>query len=286
MVKSLHYKLGLGDEVKLTCRPKDNSSINHYSLFDNNLPQESYKINGWGWVEEEPGVFKQYYRLHAYCNKYLNYHNRVTEDEIMAISETHPFDDTELVYKSVNGDDVKIGTTGYYCIYYGGENDYYISPNFTFTSWGTVHKIAKFVDDRGHDICVKKDVILYEEVESKYNTANVYYEALQSDGRLREHFACLLLTTVDKKFVKEYVAALGKYRMKSALVEERHHDYHLIKSWLEMMGVYDDVIKLAKRGETTTKRTSTKNKKTKKEKLEDILKDLSPAERKKLTEML
>ena len=282
MIKSLHYKFGIGDEVRLIRRPSDSTSIYIHSRFDNELPKETYKINGWGWVEEEPGIFKQYYRLDAYCNRYLNYHNRILEDEIIAVGETHPFDDIELTYKSVYGDNIEIGMTGYSCIYYGGENNWYISPNFTFTSWGTVQKISKFVEQSG----VTKRVIMSEEVKSKYNKDKDYYEAFQDDGNLREHFPYLLLTKVDERFVKEYVAALGKHRMKSALTDEKNYDYHLIKSWLEMMGVYDDAVKLAKncKSSSSTKRTTTK--KPKKDKLEDLLKGLSEADKKKLKEML
>ena len=288
MATSLHYKFGLGDEVKLICRPADTSSIYCCALFDNNLPDTIYKISGWGWVEEELGVFKQYYRLDAYCDKYLNYDNRIAEEEIIPVGETHPFDDTELVYKSVNGDEIKIGTTGYSSIYYGGENNTYISPDFTFTEWGTVQKITKFVEKSS----VRKEVIMSEEVRNEYNREIKSYEPTQADGHLRTHFPYLLLTKADDNFIKEYVKSLGKRRIKAALTDPKHHDYHCIKSWLENMGVYEEVCKLAKRGSKSSSTKTTKPKKEKqptskkKDKLEELLNGLSDADKKRLKEML
>jgi hypothetical protein len=138
---------------------------------------------------------------------------------------------------------------------------------------------------------VRKEVIMSEEVRNEYNREIKSYEPTQADGRLRTHFPYLLLTKADDDFIKEYVKSLGKRRIKAALTDSKHHDYHCIKSWLENMGVYEEVCKLAKRSSSSSTKTTKLKKENqtaskKKDKLEELLNGLSDADKKRLKEML
>ena len=218
MIISLYYKFGIGDEVRLVKRPSNSTSLYNFWRHDD-LPTETYKINGWGWTESEEGVFKKYYRLYAYCNKYLNYHNIIFEDEIEAVGETHPFDDVDLVFKSVNNDDVKIGMTGYSAIYYGGKDRSYISPLMTFTKYGTIVKISKFVEDNSvhlnpNNCChAEINLTISIDLDKTYDNDNQWLTLTQMHSSERYGvFPYLFLTKIDEKFVNDYVDAVFKNR--------------------------------------------------------------------------
>ena len=264
------------------------------------LPTETYKINGWGWTESEDGVFKQYYRLYAYCNKYLNYHNIILEDEIEAVGETHPFDDVDLVFKSVNNDDIKIDITGYSAIYYGGKDRSYISPSMTFTKYGTIVKISKFVEDNSiqlnrNNCChAELNLTISVDLDKTYDNDNKCWTLTQRHSSERDGvFPYLFLTKVDEKFINDYVDAVFKNRDSGILFNEKHDGYNIVKSWLTHMDVYDEVLELAKKRKSGIKKEtlSSESKKTKSKKqannnLEKLLAKLSESEKERLKEML
>lgn len=299
MITSLHYKFGIGDEVRLVKRPSNSSSMYNFWTHDD-LPTETYKINGWGWTESEDGVFKQYYRLYAYCNKYLNYHNIILEDEIEAVGETHPFDDVDLVFKSVNNDDIKIGMTGYSAIYYGGKDCSYISPAMTFTRYGTIVKIRKFVEDNSTQLnrnnCCRSELNLTISVDldKTYDNDNKCWTLTQRHSSERDGvFPYLFLTKVDEKFINDYVDAVFKNRDSGILFNEKHDGYNIVKEWLTHMDVYDEVLELAKKRKSGIKKETllSESKKTKPNKqanknLEELLANLSESEKESLKGML
>ena len=300
MIKALHYKFGIGDEVRLVKRPSSSHSL--YNLWSHeDLPTETYKINAWGWTESEGDVFKQYYRLYAHCDKYLNYHNIIFEDEIEAVRETHPFDDEDLVFKSVNGDDVKIGMSGYDGIYYGGKDDSYISPSMTFTQYGTVVRISKFVENNSTKLnpnyCYTElNLTISRDLDKTYDYDNKCWTLTQNNHQSESDrvFPYLFLTKTDEKFINDYVDAVFKRRDSGILLNEKHHDYNIVKQWLTHMGVYDEVLELAKKRKTgsakkssvETKKKNVEKSKKKTNKLEELLAGLSEAEREKLKKML
>ena len=299
MNTSLHYKFGIGDEVRLVKRPSNSTSLYNFWSHDD-LPTETYKINGWGWTESEEGVFKQYYRLHAYCNKYLKYHNIIFEDEIEAVGETHSFDDVDLVFKSVNNDDIKIGMTGYSAIYYGGKDRSYISPAMTFTKYGTIVKIRKFVEDNStqlnrNNCChAELNLTISVDLDKTYDNDNKCWTLTQRHSSERDGvFPYLFLTKVDEKFINDYVDAVFKNRDSGILFNEKHDGYNTVRQWLSHMGVYDKVLKLAKKRKSGIKKEtlSSESKKTKSKKqannnLEELLAKLSESEKERLKEML
>ena len=298
MVNVLHYKFRIGDEVKLVKCPSSSYSLYNFCGNDN-LLTETYKINGWGWTETEVGVFKQYYRLDAYCNKYLKYHNTIFEDEIEAVRETHPFDDDDLVFKSVNGDEIKIGMTGYDGIYYGGKDSSYISPSMTFTKYGTVVRISKFVENNSTQLnpnycSTEIRLTISRDLDKAYDDNNQCWTLIQKHrSDFNGVFPYLFLTKIDKKFINDYVDAIFKKRDSGILLNEKHPDYIIVKQWLTHMGIYERVIELAKKRKSRIKKKTlsseskkTKSKKQTNSKLEELLAKLSESEKERLKEML
>ena len=293
---SIHYKYNIGDEVRLTKRPSDFSSIYPLCRYDKDFSNETFKINGWGWTQKEPNIFEKYYRIEPIKsdNRFLNYHNRILEEELEPVGEVQPFDDDDLVYKSVNGDEIKLGMTGYYGIYYGGENDYYIVPEFTFTEYGEITEIWKFFDgyaEKRVNLCVLTD--------KKFNKDTDRYElySLDENQRTPAVYPYLLLTNPKSGFADEFVDTIFSKRNSKIMVDENHRDYYIVHAWLEHMGILDEVMELynkRKNGCSKTKAkkkeiTSTKTKKTsnrKEDKLSKLLEGLSEDEKKKLREML
>ena len=285
----LNFKYNIGDEVRLIREPSDKSSL-YMFMFNSSekAPDTTFKINGWGWTEKEPGIFEQYYRLKD-DTRYLKYHNKILEDELEPVGEVHPFDDDELVYKSVNGDEIAIGTKAYSSVYFGGEDSTYIDTDFTFTSYGSVKSIEKFCEGRTY---LDRRVNLSIETDKEYNKENQYWELYSCDKlRKSSEFPYLLLTNPKSGFAEEYITKLFSKKNSKVLIDESHHDYHLVHEWLEHMGILDEVMELynnRKSGKEVRKpKPKTKKKSTKKDdKLLKLLEGLSEEDKKKLRDLL
>lgn len=286
--------------MKLVKRPENARSI-YYRSYEKypgfrQFATKTYKINGWGWTSEEPGVYKQYYRLDAYCDDFLDYHNRILEDEIEPVGETHPFDDNELTYKSASGDVIEIGTTGYNSVLFGNYDDPYMDHRLTFTKFGKVTAIHKFCEDDypNHP----RKTISFQCLKDKHydSHGDNHYHLCDGDGRITEELAPYLLTTPDERFAEKFVKRLGQMRDRKILSDENNHDYWLVKEWLQHMRIYDKVMEIFNSGSTSKKKTSTgkksstvkktPKKKVASEKLSDFLAGLSEEEREKLKSML
>lgn len=292
----IHYNYNIGDKVRLTKRPSDFSSIYPLCRYDNAFSKETFKINGWGWTQKEPNVFEKYYRIEPIStdNRFLCYHNRILEEELEPVGEVHPFDDDELVYKSVNDDEIKLGMTGYYSIYYGGEHDYYINPDFTFTEYGEITEIWKFFESRYAEKRVKLCVL----TDKKFNKETNRYELCSPDqSKTSVEFPYLLLTNPKTGFAEEFIDKIFSDRNSKILVDENHHDYYIVHAWLEHMGILDEVMELYNKKKNGCSKTKAKKKETvssktkktsnrKEDKLSKLLEGLSEEEKKKLREML
>ena len=106
-------------------------------------------------------------------------------------------------------------------------------------------------------------------------------------------FPYLFLTKVDEKFINDYVDAVFKNRDSGILLNEKHDGYNIVKQWLTHMGVYDEVLKLAKKRKSGIKKETlssepkkTKSKKQSNDKLEKLLDKLSESEKERLKGML
>lgn len=287
-MKKIHYKFGIGDKVRLVKRPTHfPGNCQHYS-FDDDHPNTEYVVDAWGWIQKEDGVYEKFYRLHAYMDAYLLYHNKIAEDEIEAVSETHPFDDEELEFKSVNDDIIKIGMNVWCDIYYSSVEGLYISPDFTFTNYGDVFAIEKFRGE--HDKYTR--VSVHRQLESKYNSSTKKYELVEDNWPSTEPPG-YIMTRITDTFAQEYVDRLFKDRNSKKLADDTHSDYSRMRAWLEQMGIWDEVMTLYNKRKSgkTTKKSSSKTSKPKKtsksnSELENMLSGLSAADKKKLKEML
>lgn len=109
-------------------------------------------------------------------------------------------------------------------------------------------------------------------------------------------FPYLFLTKIDENFINDYVDAVFKRRDSGILLNEKHSDYNIVKQWLTHMGIYDEVLKLAKKRKSgsakkktssvESKKKNTGKSKKKTNKLEELLAGLSETEREKLKKML
>ena len=297
MSQTLHYKYGIGDTVKVVKRPSAfPGSCTNSSFMKDWPPAKEYKIQGCGWSVKEEGVYKQFYRLDAYCDDYLDYYNQLSEDEIEVIGEAHPFEDSETEYHDMNGEKIFIGMNVYYSCYFGEPKHPYIDSDLTFLSYGEVVGITKFISNTGH-----KHSLSVKRIKSKhYNQETKKYEIGSGNNWISSEYPYYVFSKVPETFVQDFIDDLFDKRNSKKLVDEDQLDHSNIVNWLKFMGVYDKAMELYKarksgkklpKKKTSAEKTPTTKKKPAKPKkqkvdLEAMLAGLSEADKEKLKKML
>ena len=297
MSQTLHYKYGIGDTVRLVREPFGFPGSLAYGSFSKKWPPaKEYKIRGWGWLVEEEGVYKQFYQLDAYCDDYLDYHNRILEDDLEVIGEAHPFEDTELEYYDRNNEKIFIGMNVYYDVYYGDHKNPYINDALTFTRYGEVIGIEKFRSNYDN----KNRLIVRCITDKHFNHDTNKYELSSGDNQTSSEIPYYVFSKIPETFAQDYINELFRKRNSSYLGNEDNCNYSNIVNWLKHMGVYDEVMELykarkagkkpSKKKSTTDKTSSEKKKEVKPKKqkvdLESMLANLSEADKKKLKKLL
>ena len=289
---TLKYKYSIGDKAKLVKMPSyDNWQHRAFSC-DNKeekLPKE-YVINGYGFDETEEGI-KQYYRLDAYCDELIQYHNRIPDECLEPSGESHPFE-LESDVMSADGHIIKLGDSVFYSLYdrYNGQDGSVPNINFCFTGHGNVistHYFAEIKDKPLVEVTYERDFLCSYCIDGKVR------EALDArkHGNRQTEFVSQIDYGVHPGYAEEYAKEISKKANRSCL----EYDKYDIEQWLKFLGVYDETMEAIDRwiknrdGETAKKKKSTpKKKKTDKveDKLQDFLSTLTEEQKKKLKEML
>ena len=220
------FKYEIGDMVTLIKLPHYPNCSSLY--YKKEFSPKQYKIDGYKYAIREDGKDEILYRLYAYCDDYLDYHNWITEDYLEGEGTPHTED---IEFKSIDGEELKIGDQVYTSIYYGRDrDDCYISPNFTFA-----RKIA--ITDLVY-AGTSMDRFAY-----KFYGIEIYPNGEQN--RVEDGFVPLAMKNVTEQFIIDFVKACKERRENPS--NEKNYYYEERKKWLEKLGVFEQVCKLYKK---------------------------------------
>lgn len=257
------FKYNIGDMVTLIKLPKYPNCSSRY--YEKEFSPKQYKIDGYKYAIRKNGKDEILYRLYAYSDDYLDYHNWITEDYIEGEGTTHT---ENIEFKSVDGEELKIGDTVYTGIYYGSNrDDCYVSLNMCFT------KQVEITD------------LIYAGTSTDKFTYKLYGTEIYPNGELNrteDGFVPLAMKNVTEQFVTDFVKACKERRENPS--NEKKYDYEKRREWLKKLGVFEQVCKLYNKPavKKETKPKSTKEKNTVKE----IFSSLSEEQKKEMLKLL
>ena len=278
----VHFDYNIGDTVKLT---KDVGYANKWwnaQKFED-IKDAVYKITKYTVVFEND-KFTVYYRLSSPRSiNYLQFHNRLTSEYLEPVGDSHSFDE-DVKFISKDGKEIHIGDNIYDHLYSMSK----ANIRFTFTGYGQVY-------------CMEYS---YEELHTK-PSYRVYFKRsfLCTDpngnscgdarrfGNNSEAYASEIYFGADDRYIEDF--AREYIKGKKYLSDYSNYE---IKEWLNHLGVYDKVMDLINKIENSPKETKsksspkkkspTKPKSKKNEKLEKLLAGLTEEEKKNLKRLL
>lgn len=284
MRKSIHYKFGIGDNVKLKNEERcHNTDWNHVDF--ENVKDVVFRISGFGWNEDKDGI-SQYYRLeeieHLPQQRYLQYNNKISESNLFPVGETHPFDE-DIETKSFDGETVRIGMkvyTGLYRHRYQAEP--IVNTNFVFASYSEVFKIEKFNGEKEkyHNVWTIREFLCKQENGRDWLDARKF-------GSRTYDSPNNIVVDVPQDFAQKYVEAYIKNKDK--YLEPNNPDCFAVTEYLKHIGVYEEVMKLLneqKPVEKKPKPIKIERKPYSDKKLLSLTKDLTDEEKRRLKELL
>ncbi len=286
MKRTIRFSYDIGDKVTLVKVPSfENMQLGKY-IKDIDFEPKDYVVSGLKCVFLEGGEEKILYRLDAYCDEYIRYHNWLTEDYIEGNGTSHEEDFTFL---SVKGGDLSIGDLVYDSLYYGASTKSYIEPECTFTR------------------LLRVDALEVEKLESRSSRWDLYasttvmedFQNPNNNGTksINRSFVCILLREDETKLiVEDYIKACKKKRFN---IKKQPAESSAVKT-LKKIGVYQEVlanynkVKLTFDKDTTIQTAAikkpAKKKKTKVDlsdtKAEDILNNMSQEQRQEMLALL
>ena len=257
------FKYNIGDMVTLIKLPKYPNCSSRY--YEKEFSPKQYKIDGYKYAIRKDGKDEILYRLDAYCDDYLNYHNWITEDYIEGEGTTHTED---IEFKSIDGEELKIGDMVYTGIYYGRDrDDCYISLN----------------------MCFAKKVVITDLVYAGTSTDKFSYKFYGTEiypngelNRAEDGFVPLAMKNVTEQFVIDFVKACKERRENPA--NEKKSDYEKRKEWLKELGVFEQVCKLYNK--SAVKKETKPKPAEKKDTVKEIFSSLSEEQKKEMLKLL
>ena len=286
---TLHYKYNIGDKVFLTKLPSyENRQYGSFRYSDDKeslLPKE-YVVSGYGFDETADGI-KQYYRLDAYCDEIIQYHNKITDDYLEPSGECHPFE-LESNVMSADGHIIKLGDSVFYSLYnrYNGNDGTIPNISFSFTGHGNVVSTHYFEEKNYKpriQVTYERDFLCTYCIDGKVKEA---LDARRYGDKHTEY-----VSQIDYGIRPGYAEEFAKEISKKTNRWYLEHNKYDTEQWLKFLGVYDETMtaidKWIKNRDGGSK-PSVKKKKTKKDddKLQDFLSSLTEEQKKKLKEML
>ena len=292
MKRTIRFSYDIGDKVTLVKVPSvKNMQLGKY-ITDRDFKPKDYVVSGLKCVFLESGEEKTLYRLDAYCDEYLQYHNWLTEDDIEGNGTSH---EEVFTFLTVKGGDLSIGDLVYDGVYYGGRTRSYLEPRCTFAHLLRVDTLeAENLFLRGDALEDKSNWELYARSTVVEDFKNPNRNGSESKNK---SFVCLLLKEDETKLiVEDYIKACKKDRFN---IKKQPAESDAVKT-LEKMGIYQKVlanyskVKLAPDKDTTIQTAAikkpAKKKKTKLDlsntKVEDILNNMSQEQRQEMLSLL
>lgn len=233
-MKQIKFNYSIGDTVTLIQEP-DYKNRQYLSYRNTPFQPKEYKIRKFRYIVNDKGQENILYQLDAYLDEYLIYHNWLTEDYIQGQGTEH-LENVDFV--SVDGEQLNIGDHIYNDIYYGnyGNGNWYLSPSFTFTSYG---KIISLICTWEEGINSDNKKIIYPIKEGTASAEKYWIK--DSINENFTFFTSIALKNPGDKFVEDYIKSCKKNRFNPFSDKVNPYDAKRVKEWLTFMGVYDQV---------------------------------------------
>lgn len=274
-MKQIKFNYSIGDTVTLIKEP-DYKNRQYLSYRNTPFQPKVYKIIKIKYTVNDKGQENILYQLDAYMDEYLKNYNWLTEDFIQGQGNEH-LENVDFI--SVDGEQLHIGDNIYDSIYYGnyGNGNWYLSPNFTFTSYG---KIISLTCTWEEGISSDNKKIIYTIKEGTASAEKYWIE-----NSMNTNFTFFIINALKNpgdKFVEDYVKACKKNRFNPFGDKVHPDEIKRVKEWLTFMGVYDQVKNnydkiTVKKKKTTVKKDST---------VDDIISQLNDKQKKELLKKL
>ena len=288
---TLKFKYSIGDKVLLVKLPSyENRQFwnSRYSDGGESLLPKEYVVSGYGFDETDGGI-KQYYRLDAYCDELIQYHNKITDDYLEPSGECHPFE-LETDVMSADGHIIKLGDSVFYNLYnrYNGKDGTVPNVGFNFTGHGNVVSTHYFKEK---NLKPRIEVTYERDFLCTYCADGKVIEALDARRYGDKHTE--FVSQIDYGVRPGYVEAFAEEISKKSNRHYLKYNKYEVEEWLKFLGVYDETmtaidkrIKLC--DGKSNKKPQAKKKQSKKDedKLQDFLSNLTEEQKKKLKEML
>ena len=238
----IHYNYRIGDTVRIIKELHQyKSHLCDFNEFKNIVGKE-YKINGYGWDIDENNKLTQFYQLYAHQDKYLYYHNQITEEYLEAVGYVHSFDENiSNMMKSHDNQELKIHQKIYSSIYYGSREKSYIDEKFTFACYGSIVRFHRFRSeyDNNIDAFIKREFLCENKDGKEYRDARKF-------GKVSTYHPGGILVNINKDFAQEYLDTCFRKR-NSSILKETSYDFYDVHSWLTHMGIWEQVMDLYKK---------------------------------------
>lgn len=276
-MKQIKFNYSIGDTVTLIKEP-DCKNAQYISYRTVSFQPKEYKIRKFRYTINDKGRENILYQLDAYMDEYLIYHNWLTEDYIQGQGTEHL---ENIDFVSVDGEELHIGDNIYNGIYYGNHTNWYLSPTFTFTSYGKINSLtctweeATYSDGGKIIYPIKEGNASIEKycIKDSINTSLPFFISF---------FTSVALKNPGDKFVEDYIIFCKKNRFNPFSDKVNPDDAKRVKEWLTFMGVYDQVKNnydkiTAKKEKTIVKKDST---------VDNIISQLNDKQKKELLKKL
>ena len=270
-MKQIKFNYNIGDTVTLIKEP-DYKNRQYLSFGNTPFQPKEYKIRKIRYTINDKGQENILYQLDAYMDEYLNFHNWLTEDNIQGQGTEH-MENVDFV--SVDGEQLHIGDYIYNDIYYGNHTNWYLSPTFTFTSYGKIISLTCTWEER-----IDSDII-YQIKEGTASAEKYWIE--DSINENFTFFTSIALKNPGDKFVEHYIKACKKNRFNPFGDNVNPYDAKRVREWLTFMGVYDQVKNNYDKITTKKKKTTLKEKDST---VDNILSQLNDKQKKELLKKL
>lgn len=257
------FKYEIGDMVTLIKLPNYPNCSSLY--YKKDFSPKQYKIDGYKYAIHKDGKDEILYRLYAYCDDYLGYHNWITEDYLEGEGTPHTED---IEFKSIDGEELKIGDMVYTSIYYGrNRDDCHISPNFTFATKVAITDLV-YAGTSTDKFCYK------------FYGIEIYPNGERN--RVEDGFVPLAMKNVTEQFIIDFVKACKEQKENPS--NEKNYHYEERKKWLEKLGVFEQVCKLYKK--SAVKKETKPKPVEKKDTVKEIFSSLSEKQKKEMLKLL
>ena len=202
-----------------------------------------YEIKEWRVVKDKSRITVSY-SFHAYSNKHFDYHQFITEDNLLKSStlsckEAHPVE-IELDETDVNDETVEIGDKIFTDIYSGDLSTLHIfSPTLTFAAYCYVNSLCWFQTTASDIYC---EIVTTRIGLCNKRNGEPWYDA-RRDGTTSSEFLKFCIKHADQRFIDAYMKTLNKNKYFIEELLEDKTDYAFEVRWLlNEMGVLDKVL--------------------------------------------